>query len=74
MGLTHLLLGAVAVVAGMGLMVGNMAARAVGVAVALLSAIANLAFMSAYPIWSTMLVALDVIVIYAIIVHGRELE
>lgn len=73
-GWTHLLLGAVAVVAGMGLMVGNIAARAVGVAVALLSAIANLAFMSAYPIWSTMLVALDVIVIYAIIVHGRELK
>ena len=34
----------------------------------------NLAFISAYPIWSTILITLDVIVIYAIIVHGRELK
>jgi hypothetical protein len=34
----------------------------------------NLAFTSAYPLWSVIVIVLDVIVIYAIIVHGRELK
>jgi hypothetical protein len=32
----------------------------------------NLAFLAAYPIWTMLIIALDVIVIYALIVHGRE--
>ena len=73
-GWTHTIIGAVGVLAGLGLLVGNMAARVVGVVVACLSALVNLAFISAYPVWSAILIALDVIVIYAIIVHGRELK
>jgi hypothetical protein len=73
-GWVHTIIGLVGVLAGMGLLAGNMLARIVGVAVAFLSAVVNLAFISAYPIWSTILIALDVIVIYAIIVHGRELK
>ena len=34
----------------------------------------NLALVSAYPVWSIMLIALDVIAIYAITVHGRGLK
>ena len=34
----------------------------------------NLVFISAYPVWSTIMIAIDVIVIFAIIVHGRELK
>jgi hypothetical protein len=67
-------IGAVAALTGVGLMAGNMVARMVGVVIAVLSALANLAFISAYPIWSTIVIALDVIVIYAIVVHGRELK
>jgi hypothetical protein len=73
-GWTHLILGAVAVAVGFGLMVGNMFARVAGIAIALISAILNLVFISAYPVWSTIVIALDVIVIYAIVVHGRELK
>jgi hypothetical protein len=73
-GWIHIVIGAVGVLTGVGLLAGNMAARVVGVGVAFLSAIVNLAFISAYPIWSTILITLDVIVIYAIIVHGRELK
>jgi hypothetical protein len=32
----------------------------------------NFAFISSYPIWSIMALSLDVIVIYAVTVHGRE--
>ena len=73
-GWIHIVIGVVGVLPGVGLLAGNMAARVVGVGVAFLSAIVNLAFISAYPIWSTILITLDVIVIYAIIVHGRELK
>lgn len=73
-GWTHLIIGAVMIVTGVGLFVGNLAARILGVVAAVLSAIVNLAFISAYPIWSTIIIALDVVVIYAIIVHGGELK
>lgn len=73
-GWTHLIIGAVAVVSGLGLLVGNMAARVIGVIAAVVSAIVNLAFLSAYPVWSAIVIALDVIVIYAIIVHGGGLK
>src|SRR3954468_13766026 len=73
-GWIHTIIGVVGVLAGLGLLAGNMLARVVGVAIAGLSALVNLAFISAYPVWSAILIALDVIVIYAIIVHGRELK
>jgi hypothetical protein len=73
-GWIHLIIGIVGVLAGLGLLVGNMAARILGVVVACLSAIVNLAFISAYPVWSAIMITLDVVVIYAIIVHGRELK
>ena len=73
-GWVHLVIGIVAVLTGVGLLAGNMVARVVGVGVALLSAVVNLLFISAYPIWSVTMIILDVIVIYAIIVHGREVR
>jgi len=73
-GWIHIAIGVIAVLAGLGLLAGNMVARVIAVGIAILSALANLAFISAYPIWSTIVIALDVIVIYAVIVHGRELK
>jgi len=55
-------------------MAGNMVARIVGVVVAVISATLNLLFIGAYPVWSMIIIAVDVIVIYAIVVHGRELK
>ena len=73
-GWIHTIIGVAGVLAGLGLLVGNMAARIVGVVVAVLSAIVNLAFISAYPVWSVIMITIDIIVIYAIIVHGKELK
>ena len=73
-GWTHLAIGVIAALTGLGLLAGNIVARVLGVVIAVLSALVNLAFISAYPVWSTIVIALDVIVIYAIIVHGRELK
>jgi hypothetical protein len=72
-GWTHLALGLVAVAAGIGLLAGQTWARAVGIAFAMVSAVINMAFIAAYPLWSIIVITLDVFVIYAIAVHGREL-
>jgi len=73
-GWTHLIIGIVALLTGVGLLAGNMLARVIGVILAGISAIVNLAFAGAAPVWSAIVIAIDVIVIYAIVVHGRELQ
>jgi len=73
-GWTHLLLGVLIVISGIGVMAGNLAARTVAVILAGLSAIANLLFIEAYPLWSTIVITVDILVIYALTVHGREMK
>jgi hypothetical protein len=70
----HVLLGAVLLISGLGVLAGNLAARVLGVFLAGLSALANLLFIAAYPFWSLTIIAVDVLVIYALTVHGRELR
>ena len=41
---------------------------------ALLSSVINLAFLAAYPIWSVMMIAVDILVIWALTVHGSEMK
>jgi hypothetical protein len=69
-GWAHLILGLIVLFAGVALLGGAMWARIVAVVVTLISAVVNLGFLSAYPIWSTIMIALDVIVIYAVVAHG----
>jgi hypothetical protein len=73
-GWIHLLIGLIAVAVGLGVLLGQMWARILGIAIAVISALANIAFLSAYPVWSTIVIAIDVIVIYALAVHGREVR
>lgn len=73
-GWTMLVVGVVAFAAGLGLFVGQMWARVTGVIVAVLSAIVNIGFMAAYPVWSAIMIGLDVLVIWAITVHGAEMK
>ena len=40
--------------------------------IAAADAVFNMIFMPAYPVWATIVIALDVIVIYVPVVHGRE--
>jgi len=71
-GWTHIITGIVLAAAGLGLFTGRMVARVVGVIVAALSLLVNFAFIAAYPFWSTIVIAVDVFVIFALTVHGRE--
>jgi hypothetical protein len=73
-GWTHLLLGVVILLSGFGVLTGNVLARTVGVVLALVSAVVNLLYIEAYPVWSIIIITIDVLVIYALTVHGRELR
>jgi hypothetical protein len=73
-GWAHIALGAIAVAAAFGLLAGQMWARVVAILMAVVSAVVNLAFIAAYPLWSVIVITLDVIVVYAITMHGDELE
>jgi hypothetical protein len=71
-GWTHLIIGLVAVGAGFGVLVGQMWARVLGIVIGVVSALVNIAFLPAYPIWGTIVIATDILVIYALAVHGGE--
>ena len=73
-GTIHLLLGVLLLATGVGVLSGNLAARTVAVILAGLSALANIIFIEAYPLWSILIITVDVLVIYALTVHGRELR
>jgi hypothetical protein len=72
-GWIHLVGGVVVVAAGVALFAGKMWARVVGIAMACVSAVVNVGFLGAYPLWSTMMIALDVIIIMALTVHGSAM-
>jgi hypothetical protein len=57
---------------GYGVLTGRTWARVVGVLLATIDAIINFAFIGAYPIWGILAVSLNLIAIFAIVVHGRE--
>jgi hypothetical protein len=71
-GWVHLLIGALVGLAGIALLSGAAWARVTAVAVAAVDAIAQLTFISAYPVWSTIVIAMCVLVIWAVVVHGKD--
>lgn len=73
-GVSFLVMGVVLAAAGIGVMSGKMWARAVAITLAVLSVLGNVAFFTAYPLWSAIIIVLDVLVIYALAAHGRELR
>ena len=72
-GWVHLIVGVVALVAGFGLFTGAMWARVLAIMVAGLSAIVNFAFIPAFPLWALTIIVIDILVIYAVAAHGREI-
>jgi hypothetical protein len=73
-GWIHLIVGVIVVIAGFAIFGGAAWARTIGVIMAFISAIANFAWLPYYPVWSVIVIAICVFVIYALIVHGRELR
>jgi hypothetical protein len=73
-GWVHIVAGVVVLLAGVGVFAAKLWARIVGTTVAAVSALLNVAFLAAYPIWSTLMIALAVVVIMALTVHGTDIK
>jgi hypothetical protein len=73
-GWVHLIAGVVAVLAGVAIQRGRLWARAVAVLVAFVSALINMTFLPAYPVWSAIMVAVDIVIIWAVTVHGSVMK
>jgi hypothetical protein len=71
-GVTDLIIGAVILAAGVCLLMGMMWARVVGVALAVISAVANFLFLPYAPLWSIVLIAIDIFIIWALTTGGRH--
>ncbi|MBO0874031.1 MAG: hypothetical protein J2P19_11625 [Pseudonocardia sp.] len=71
-GWIYLLLGVLVAVAGAAVFSGQLWARVIGIGLAGLSLVANFVFLPHYPIWSLLVIALDVAVIWALAVYRRE--
>ena len=72
-GWIHLLLGATVAFAGCAVLAGKTWGRVIGIMLASLSALANFAFLPYYPFWAITVITLNIFVIWALSVHGREL-
>jgi len=73
-GIIHIVIGAAFMAAAVGVVNGATWARALTVVVATASAIATFGSLHLYPVGAVLIIALDVLVIYAVIVHGDELR
>jgi hypothetical protein len=71
-GWTHLAIGTALVLVAFGLLAARRWARIVATALAGTSAVVHFIFAPAYPVWSIVVITLDVIVIYALTAHGGE--
>jgi hypothetical protein len=73
-GWVHMIGGIVLVIAGAGLMTGNVLARIVAIVLATLSVLGSFYSIPYYPVWSIMMIVLGIGVIWALTVHGNDLS
>jgi hypothetical protein len=73
-GWIHVIAGLIVLLAGFGIFKGAVWARTVGVIMATVSAVANFASLPyGQPVWSALMIAVDVAIIWALTVHGRDI-
>jgi hypothetical protein len=71
-GWIHLLIGVLVLLAGIAVLADRTWGRVAGIVLAVCSAVANFAFLPYYPFWSLTIIALDVLVIWALATYGRD--
>jgi hypothetical protein len=73
-GWIHLIFGILLVLVGMALMRGSTFARVIGIALVSLNLIAQFSWTTLYPFWGLIAIIIDIVIIYALVVHGGELK
>ena len=71
-GWVALILGALQILAALGVIVGNQAARWFGVGVIGLNAVGQMFFIPGYPFWSLMIIAVDVVALWGLCAYGSR--
>jgi hypothetical protein len=69
----NLIIGALLVLTAIALLAGQTWARIVAVILAIFSAVGQLLLIPAQPWWAVIVIAIDVLIIYALTAHGDEL-
>ena len=72
-GWLHMIGGFIVLAAGVGLFMGNVFARTLAVIVAAASIVLSFMWLPYYPVWALLIVAFDVLVIWALTAHGRDI-
>jgi hypothetical protein len=72
-GWVHLIGGVIVLFAGFSVFKGAVWARTVGVIIAAVSALVSFAWIPLYPVWSIVVIAIDIAVIWALTAHGRDI-
>jgi uncharacterized membrane protein len=67
-----IVIGALQVLVGFALMRGSLFARIIAIILATISAISQIGFITAYPLWSILVIAVDILILWALILHGDE--
>ncbi|NNH71178.1 hypothetical protein HLB23_15100 [Nocardia uniformis] len=65
-GWIHILVGALLIISAIALMTGALWARITAIGLAALSIISNFLWLPYYPLWSILIIALDIVVIWAL--------
>ena len=73
-GWIHLIFGIALIIVGVLLMRGSTFARVLGVILVALNLIAQFSWTTLYPFWAIIAIIIDILIIYALVVHGRELK
>ena len=73
-GWIHLIGGIVIFLAGIGLFSGATWARTIGVILAFISALLGFAWLPWYPIWGIIIIVIAVSVIWALTLHGHDIQ
>jgi hypothetical protein len=73
-GWIHLIIGIGLVLVGVFLYRGSFTARLAALFFVILSLLAHFSSIDAYPWWSLIAIALNILVIYALVVHGEEMN
>ena len=71
-GWIHMILGVILVLAGAAVINGSVWARGIGVVVAAMVAVSNFLWLPYQPVWSIIIIAVCVMVMWALTVHGRD--
>ncbi|MEV8513196.1 hypothetical protein [Dactylosporangium sp. NPDC051484] len=74
LGIVMIVFGALLTACGIGLLAHNNVARIAAIVIVSLHALAQIGSLGAYPVWSLLMITLDVIILYALTVHWAPLE